>query len=64
MSIAKQLIEICHKVCEKGIVSAYVRNISCWVSDDGYLITWSEVCKGDIIEDDIVLAFYGLKDIK
>ncbi len=54
MSVKKQFVEICHKVYEKGFVSAYDGNISYRVTDDSFLITRSEVCNGEVIEEDII----------
>ena len=54
MSLKKKLVEICHKVYEKGFVSAYDGNISCRTSNNTVLITRSGICKGDVTEKDIV----------
>jgi L-fuculose-phosphate aldolase len=54
MSQKKELVEICHKVYAKGFVAAYDGNISCRTSNNTVLITRSGICKGDVIEKDIV----------
>lgn len=54
MSSKKQLVEICHRVYEKGFVSAYDGNISTVTPDNTFLITRSAVRKGDVTEDDIL----------
>lgn len=53
LSLKKELVKICHKVYEKGFVSAYDGNISALTSDRTVLITRSSVCKGEVTEDDI-----------
>ncbi len=54
MASRKELVEICHRVYEKGFVSAYDGNISAVTSDNTFLITRSAVRKGDVTEDDIL----------
>ncbi len=54
MTEAGQLIEICHKVYNKGFVSAYDGNLSVRSASGTILITRSAVCKGDITQDDII----------
>lgn len=54
MSSRAELVEICHKVYEKGFVSAYDGNISVFTPDNTVLITRSAVCKGDVKEEDIL----------
>lgn len=54
MSSRAELVDICHKVYEKGFVSAYDGNISVFTPDNTVLITRSAVCKGDVKEDDIL----------
>ena len=54
MQIRKKLVEICHKVYEKGFVSAYDGNISVATPNNTFLITRSGICKGDVTVDDIV----------
>ncbi|HED37225.1 MAG TPA: class II aldolase/adducin family protein [Ignavibacteria bacterium] len=50
----KELVEICHRVYEKGFVSAYDGNISVATSNNTFLITRSAVRKGDVTENDIL----------
>jgi len=48
------LVEICHKVYEKGFVSAYDGNLSFRSSSGTIFITRSAVCKGDVTSEDII----------
>lgn len=59
MSSKKKLVEICHKVYEKGFVAAYDGNISCRTSENTILITRSGICKGRVKEKDIVEIDYS-----
>jgi len=54
MSQIKKLVDICHKVYEKGFVSAFDGNISVFTPDNTILITRSAVNKGNVTEDDIL----------
>ncbi|MFA7228130.1 MAG: class II aldolase/adducin family protein [Melioribacteraceae bacterium] len=54
MSLRKELIGICHKVYEKGFVSAYDGNLSARIDDTRILITPSGKSKGELIEDDLL----------
>lgn len=54
MQQIKELIEICHRVYERGYVSAYDGNISVKIYENRFLITRSGVCKGEVSEDDIL----------
>ncbi|HKI77546.1 MAG TPA: class II aldolase/adducin family protein [Ignavibacteriaceae bacterium] len=54
MPSVKQLVDICHKVYEKGFVSAFDGNISYITPQNTILITRSAVCKGDVTENDIL----------
>jgi L-fuculose-phosphate aldolase len=54
MSAKKKLVEICHKVYEKGFVAAQDGNISFRTPANTVLITRSGICKGDVKEKDIV----------
>jgi L-fuculose-phosphate aldolase len=54
MSSKKKLVEICHKVYEKGFVAAYDGNISMRTEHGTVLITRSGICKGDVADKDIV----------
>lgn len=48
------LVEICHKVYNKGFVSAYDGNLSVRSSAGTVYITRSAVCKGEVTADDII----------
>ena len=50
----RELVEICHRVYEKGFVSAYDGNISLATEQNTYLITRSAVRKGEVTENDIL----------
>lgn len=54
MSLRKELTDICHKVYEKGFVSAYDGNLSARIDDSRILITPSGKCKGEIEENDLL----------
>jgi L-fuculose-phosphate aldolase len=54
MSDRTKLVEICHKVYEKGFVSAFDGNISCVTSSNTFLFTRSDICKGEVTEKDIL----------
>lgn len=54
MSEKKKLVEICHRVYDKGFVAAYDGNISVRTANNTVLITRSGVCKGEVTEKDIV----------
>lgn len=54
MSDRDQLIEICHKVYEKGFVAAYDGNISVFTKENTILITRSAVSKGNVTDNDIL----------
>lgn len=54
MSLRKELTDICHKVYEKGFVSAYDGNLSARIDDYRILITPSGKCKGEIEENDLL----------
>jgi L-fuculose-phosphate aldolase len=53
-SAYSDLIEICHKVYDKGFVSAYDGNLSVRTSEKSVLITRSGICKGEVTTDDII----------
>lgn len=61
MQIRKELTEICHKVYDKGFVSAYDGNLSVRLDDRRILITPSGKCKGEITEDDLIEIDYNGK---
>lgn len=54
MSLKEKLVEICHKVYEKGFVTAYDGNISTRTENNSILITRSGKCKGEITIDDLI----------
>lgn len=54
MSAKKKLVEICHKVYDKGFVAAYDGNLSVRTTRNTIIITRSGVCKGDVTEKDLV----------
>jgi L-fuculose-phosphate aldolase len=64
MSDFEKLISICHKVYEKGFVSATDGNISAITSDNTILITRSGICKGDVTEKDILEFDFNGKHLK
>ncbi len=51
----EQLVEICHKVYEKGFVAAFDGNLSVRTSENNIYITRSGVSKGEVTTDDILL---------
>ena len=55
MSLRSELTEICHKVYEKGFVSAYDGNLSARIESNKFLITPSGKCKGDVQESDLLV---------
>ncbi|HZW40432.1 MAG TPA: class II aldolase/adducin family protein [Ignavibacteriaceae bacterium] len=54
MQEVTRLINICHKVYEKGFVAAYDGNLSCRTEKGNILITRSAICKGEVTEKDII----------
>jgi len=54
MSQRKSLVDACHKVYEKGFVSAYDGNLSVRIDGERILITPSGKCKGEIEEHDLL----------
>lgn len=54
MLLKSELVKYCHKVYEKGFVSAYDGNLSAKIDDQRILITPSGKCKGEIEEDDLL----------
>lgn len=59
MSIRNDLIEICHKVYNKGFVTAYDGNLSVRIDQTKILITPSGKCKGELSEDDLLEIDYS-----
>lgn len=64
MSEVEKLISVCHKVYEKGFVSAYDGNVSAITDNNTILITRSGVCKGDVTENDILEFDFTGKHLK
>jgi L-fuculose-phosphate aldolase len=58
ISDRSELIETCHKVYNKGFVSAYDGNLSVRTDRDTILITRSGICKGEIKKEDILEINY------
>ncbi len=56
MNLRKELVHICHKVYEKGFVSAFDGNLSVRIDENRILITRSGVNKGEVKEDDILMV--------
>ncbi len=56
MSSIEELVKYCHKVYEKGFVSATDGNLSIRLSDKLIAITRSGINKGEVKEDDIVIT--------
>ena len=54
MSEVGKVVSICHKIYQKGYVSAYDGNVSLITSNNTVLFTRSGVCKGDVTEEDIL----------
>ena len=52
--LKSELVEVCHKVYEKGFVSAYDGNLSIRIDEDRVLITPSGKCKGEVRVEDLV----------
>ncbi len=59
MSLKSELVETCHKVYSKGLVSAYDGNISVITPENTILITRSAVGKGEVTENDILEINYA-----
>lgn len=59
MSLRNELIEICHKVYNKGFVTAYDGNLSIRIDQSKILITPSGKCKGELSEDDLLEIDYS-----
>lgn len=58
MSVRTELIKFCHKVYEKGFVSAYDGNLSIRLDSTKILITPSGKNKGDLTEEDLIEIDY------
>lgn len=61
MSLRSDLTKFCHKVYEKGFVSAYDGNLSLRIDSEKILITPSGKCKGEIEENDLLEIDYNGK---
>ncbi|MCH7973959.1 MAG: class II aldolase/adducin family protein [Bacteroidetes bacterium] len=60
MLLVEQLIDVCHRVYEKGFVSAFDGNLSVFTPENTILITHSNVCKGAVgLEDILEIDLYG-----
>ncbi len=55
MLLKEKLIEICHRVYDKGFVSAFDGNLSARTPEGNIYITRSGVCKGEVTPEDILL---------
>lgn len=58
MSIREELVKYCHRVYEKGYVSAYDGNLSVRLDSERILITRSGVNKGEVKDEDLVEVDY------
>jgi len=54
MLLVEQLIDVCHRVYDKGFVSAFDGNLSVFTPENTILITRSGVCKGAVGLEDIL----------
>lgn len=54
MNLKKELVQICHKVYEKGFVAAYDGNLSVRIEENKFYITRSGINKGSVTENDIL----------
>lgn len=54
MSLKEKLVEVCHKVYEKGFVAAFDGNISARTKNNSILITRSGKCKGEVTVNDLI----------
>jgi L-fuculose-phosphate aldolase len=54
MRLKQKLVEVCHKVYEKGFVAAYDGNISARSENNTIIITRSGICKGNVTVNDII----------
>ena len=54
MSEVEKVVSICHKIYEKGFVSAHDGNVSVITDSNTVLFTRSGVCKGEVTKDDIL----------
>ncbi|MEE9288688.1 MAG: class II aldolase/adducin family protein [Bacteroidota bacterium] len=54
--IIRDLLAVCHRMYEKGFVTATDGNVSVRLADAGILVTGTGVCKGFVTEDDLVVV--------
>ncbi|MEE9225780.1 MAG: class II aldolase/adducin family protein [Bacteroidota bacterium] len=54
--IAQDLLAVCHRMYEKGFVTATDGNVSVRLPNDTILVTATAVCKGSLTEDDLVVV--------
>ena len=54
MSEIEKVVSICHKIYNKGYVSAYDGNVSVITDKSTVLFTRSGICKGEVTKDDIL----------
>lgn len=54
MQEVEKIVSICHKIYNKGYVSAFDGNVSVITHKNTVLFTRSGVCKGDVTADDIL----------
>lgn len=59
-TLKKEIIEICHKTWERGMVAANDGNVSARVNENSFLITRTGISKGDVCEEDIILVDFDL----
>jgi L-fuculose-phosphate aldolase len=64
MSEIEKLVNVCHKVYEKGFVAASDGNISLITQENTVLITRSGICKGEITEKDILEFDFNGRHLK
>lgn len=55
-NIAQDLLAVCHRMYERGFVTATDGNVSVRLPDGTILLTASAVCKGLVTEDDLVVV--------
>ena len=58
-SLRKDIVEACRKVYTNGYVSAYDGNLSARINSKHIMITPSGKCKGDVEEQDLLIADYN-----
>lgn len=58
VNLRAELVEVCHRVYEKGFVTAYDGNLSARLDSERILITPSGKCKGEVEESDLLEIDY------